>query len=144
MTKPSITTYEDLLREKARLEALLQAQKELVRQDIEEIKEELTPVKSAIALVGKFATRDKSNLLLTTATEGVIDLVVKKLILARSGWITKLVVPFLMKNFSSHVVADNKDKWLSKLFAWVSKKNANGNDVDEAAEPEEPVEEKGV
>jgi hypothetical protein len=83
-------------------------------------------------------------LLLTTATEGVIDLVVKKLILARSGWITKLVVPFLMKNFSSHVVADNKDKWLSKLFAWVSKKNANGNDVDEAAEPEEPVEEKGV
>lgn len=144
MTKPRITTYEELLQEKARLEALLQAQKEPVRQDIEEIKLELAPVQSAISMVGKFATRDKRNLLLTTATEGIIDLVVKKLILARSGWLTKLVVPFLMKNFSSHFVADNKDKWLAQLFAWVSKRSANGAEADESAEPEEPVEEKAV
>lgn len=144
MTNPRITTYEDLLQEKERLKALLQAQKELVRHDIEEIKEQLAPVKSAISLVSKFATRDKSNLLLTTATEGIIDLVVKKLILSRAGWITKLVVPFLMKNFSSHVVADNKDKWISQLFSWIGKKNANGSSAGEAAEPEEPVEEKGL
>jgi len=144
MTKPRITTYEELLKEKERLEALLQAQKELVRQDIEEIKLELAPVKSAISVVSKFATRDKRNLLLTTATEGIIDLVVKKLILSRSGWVTKLVVPFLMKNFSSHFVADNKDKWLAQLFAWVTKRNSNGTDMDESAGPEEPVEEKAV
>ena len=44
MTKPRITTYEELLQEKARLEALLQAQKELMRQEIKEIKMGLTPV----------------------------------------------------------------------------------------------------
>jgi hypothetical protein len=145
MTKPRIATYDDLLQEKIRLKALLQAQKELVRQDIQEIKEELAPVKSAISMVGKFATRDNSNVLLTTAAEGVIDLVVRKLVLARAGWITKMVVPFLMKNFSSHVVNDNKDKLFSKLFSWFGKKKgdtdatANGH-----AEPEEPVEERAV
>ena len=31
-----------------------------------------------------------------------------------------------MKNFSSHIIADNKDKIVSKLFSWIGKKNENG------------------
>ena len=93
-----INNYNDLLAEKARLKLLLQAQKELVRQDIRDIKEEFAPLKAAVSVVGKFTSRKKGNWLLTSAADKVIDLLVKKLILSRSGWLTKLAVPFLMKN----------------------------------------------
>ena len=125
MTKP-IRTYNDLLEEKERLKLLLSAQKELVREDINQIKQELAPVKSAISMVGKFATKDNRNWILTTAADTIIDLVVRKMVLSKAGLITKLVVPFFMKNFSSHVIADNKNKIISKLSSWFSKKNANG------------------
>ncbi|MFC0772181.1 hypothetical protein [Terrimonas alba] len=137
MTKP-IRTYEDLMEEKERLNQLLAAQKELVRQDFIEIKEELAPVRSAISMVGKFATKDNRNFLLTTAADTVIELVVRRMVLAKAGWFTKLVVPFFMKNFSSHVIADNKDKILDKLSTWVGKKKTNGKSDVEFEKMKEP------
>jgi len=127
MTKP-IRTYEDLLEEKARLKLLLSAQKELVRQDINQLKQELAPVKSAISMVGKFATKDNRNWILTTAADTIIDLVVRKMVLSKAGFFTKLAVPFFMKNFSSHIIADNKDKIISKLSSWFGIKNPNGKE----------------
>lgn len=133
MTKP-IRTYEDLMEEKEKLKQLLAAQKELVRQDFNEIKEELAPVRSAISTVGKFATRDNRNFLLTTATDTAIELLIRRVVLAKAGWFTKLFVPFLMKNFSSHVIADNKDKILSKLSSWFGlKKDGKTNGTTEWA-----------
>ncbi|HKO82725.1 MAG TPA: hypothetical protein VJU78_20100 [Chitinophagaceae bacterium] len=125
MTKP-IRTYKDLLEEKERLKLLLSAQKELIRQDINQVKQELAPVRSAVSIIGKVVTKDKSSWVLSTAADTIIDMVVKRMVLAKAGWFTKLVVPFFMKNFSSHVIADNKDKIISKLSSWFSKKNANG------------------
>ena len=125
MTK-SIRTYEDLMEEKERLNQLLAAQRELIRQDFNEIKEELAPVRSAISMVGKFATRDNRNFLLTTAADTAIELVIRRMLLAKAGWFTKIIVPFFMKNFSSHVIADHKDKILDKLSKWFGKKNADG------------------
>jgi len=133
MTKP-INSYADLLEEKARLKLLLSAQKELVRQDITQLKLELAPVKTAISVVGKVFTKDNRSWLLTTAADAAIEVLLKKIILSKSGWITKLVLPFFMKNFSSHIIADNKDKIVSKLFSWIGKKNANGKMP--VAEPE--------
>ena len=156
MTKPAIRTYEDLLREKSRLEALLQVQKDTIRQDVVEIKEGLKPIRTAIGVIGTFATRDNSNPLLTSATEGLVNLVVKKLLLARSGWITKLVVPFLVKNISSHLVNDNQGSILSALFSFFGKKGKPGSqdttrteDDDEfpgrqSPDSGEPVEEKAI
>jgi len=121
-----IKTYDDLLKEKQRLKTLLASQKEIVRVDIKEIKEELAPIKNAISFVGKLGTKDTSNPLLSFTSDTLINLVVKKLLLAKSGWITKIVVPFLLKNYSSHVLSDNKGGIMQKLFSLISKKNANG------------------
>jgi hypothetical protein len=125
MTKP-INSYADLLEEKARLKLLLSAQKELVRQDINELKQELAPVKNAISMVGKFTTKDKGSWLLTSAADTIIDIVLKKIVLSKAGFVTKLVLPFFMKNFSSHIISDNKDRIMNKLFSFIGKKNANG------------------
>ena len=128
MTKP-IRTYEELLEEKARLKSLLTAQKELVHQDIKAIKMELAPVRSAIAMVGKLTTKENRYGMLTIAADTIIDLVIKRMILSKAGFITRLAVPFFMKNFSSHVIADNKDKIISKLSSWFGKKNVNGKET---------------
>jgi hypothetical protein len=130
-----ILTYEDLLKEKQQLEVLLQAQKELLRYDLQELRGQLLPAKNTaqdtFSFLGKIFKRKKSVPLLTGGANRVIDLVVKKLLLARSGWLTRLVVPLLIKNFSSHLIAENKGKFVSKLFHWIGKKNANGKSARE-------------
>lgn len=118
----SIRSYQDLLVEKDRLKALLHTQKELVRQDIREIKEEFAPVKAAISILGKVTTKEPGNFLLTGTANSIIDLVVKKLLLRRSGWLVRTVVPFLLKNYSSHFIGEHKDDILRKVFSWFGKK----------------------
>ena len=121
-----IKTYEDLLKEKQQLELLLKAQKELIVADIYDLKNELKPALNAISFLGKIATRDKGDILITGAANQLIDLVFRKLILARTGWITRLVVPFFIKNYSSHFIGDHKKEWVKKLFSWIGHKNSNG------------------
>lgn len=117
-----IQTYEDLLEEKQRLQLLLQTQKEVIRQDINEVKEQLAPVRTAISFVGKLTTKEPTNPLLQGTLDTIIDLVVRKLLLARAGWFTKFIIPFFLKNFSSHVIDEKKDLILQKLFSFFSKK----------------------
>lgn len=116
-----INTYEDLRLEKRRLEALLKAQKELIRHDIDELKEEFAPMQKAVHFVSKLSTRDASNPILTGLSDMVIDLVVKKGLLARAGWLTRIAIPYLTKNFSSHFLAEYKDVLLAKLAEWLNK-----------------------
>ena len=125
MTK-SIRTYDELQQERARLELLLAAQKDLVRQDFNEIKEELKPVRSVISTIGKFTTKDNRGWVLSTAADTLIDMVIKRIVLNKAGFFTRMVVPFFMKNFSSHIIADNKEKIMSKLSSLFGKKHANG------------------
>lgn len=126
MTK-RINTYQDLLDEKERLKSLLKAQKVIIHDDFREIKEELAPVRSVVSFAGKLVTRDTGgNIVLNMGANTIIDLVFKKLILGRAGWLTKTIVPFLLKNYSSHVISDNKDSIFKKFFSWIGKKNANG------------------
>jgi hypothetical protein len=122
MSKP-IKTYDDLQKERQRLEVLLQSQKEILRNDIAGLKQELQPAVRAFSFLGKIFTREKGNLLLTGGMNRLVDLVFKKLILSRTGWITRLVVPFLIKNYSSHIVAEHKTEWIKKLFSLFGRKH---------------------
>jgi hypothetical protein len=122
-----IQTYDDLLKRKKQLETLLEAQKELIKVDIEEIKESLIPFRNAAANVVSFFTRDKAAGLLGLGANSLIDVFVKKVLLSRSGWITKLVIPFFIKNFSSHFIAERKDSWMKNIKQWFS---SNGHDKE--------------
>lgn len=137
-----INTYEDLLQEKQRLQALLQAQKELVRHDIDEIKLELAPARAAISFIGKLTIAEPGNPLITGTVNTVVDIIMRNLLLARAGWITKLVVPFFVKNFSSHLIDEKKDKILRKVFSWFGKKKKKHEHTNGKMEPmEEEIEE---
>ena len=114
------------MEEKARLKALLATQKVELKQDFSRIKEEFTPVKAAISAIGKITTKDDSNWLLTTAADTAIDVIVKRFILSKAGWFARIILPFFMKNLSSHLIADNKGKIFSKIFSWFGGEKSNG------------------
>jgi len=129
MTK-RFKTYNDLVKERNQLEALLQTQKELIREDIKELKEHLQPAVKTLSIAGKFFTRESNNVLVAGGINHLIDIVFKRIILARAGWFSRLAVPFLIKNFSSHLVAENKGTLIQKLFSWIKhKSSSNGQAV---------------
>ena len=125
-----INSYKELLEEKARLTTLLETQKAVLREDFQEIKEEFAPVKNAISVIGKITTKDNSNWLLTTAADTAIDLVVRKFILSKAGWFMRIILPFFMKNLSSHLIADNKDTIFNKISSWLRFGKSNGKAHD--------------
>lgn len=117
MNKPR--TYNELLAEKARLKLLLAEQKEIIHQDFNEIKNELEPVRRIFIHAKKLFSKDAGGGLLTLGADKLIDLLVRRVLLAKSGWLAKLVVPLLAKNYTSHIVDDNKGKimnWVFSLF----------------------------
>ena len=121
--KRKIRTYEDLEREEQQLEELLRSQKELIQIEIGLLKQQLKPAQAALQFVGKITTPDKHNPLLTQGANTVIDALLKNVVLARSGWVTKMLVPFFVKNYSSHLINDNKDNIINKVASVFSNKN---------------------
>jgi hypothetical protein len=121
-----IQTYDDLVEEKKRLEALLIVQKENISSNWLEMKEEFKPINNIISFFGKLTSRDKSNPLVNMGVDIAGDLVLRKFILARAGWLTRIVVPYLLKNYSSNVFADKGKSFIQKLKHWI-KGTKNGN-----------------
>ena len=121
--KRKIRSYDDLDREEQLLEELLQAQKQLVQLDIAQLKAQLKPAHAALQIFSKITTADKSNPLITQGANTAIDFILKKVVLARAGWITKILVPLVVKNYSSHFIADHKQDIVQKIFSLFSGKN---------------------
>jgi len=134
--KKRINSYNDLLKEEEQLEELLQAQKELVLYDFNELKKGLSPATTALNFLGRITTRDRGQLLISGGVNKLIDILFNKVILSRAGWLTKLTVPFFIKNYASHFLADHKEQFMEKLFSWISQKNGNGKVAPEAHDKE--------
>jgi len=103
-----IKTYEDLVEEQQRLVSLLKTQESFIKVDIAGVKEGLKPFGRALTVVNKMATRDNTAPVLNFGMEMGIDLLIRRVVLARAGWFTKVVVPFLIKNYSSHIIGEDK------------------------------------
>ena len=121
--KRKIRSYEDLEKEEQLLEELLRPQKQLIQLDVQVLRNQLKPASMAFQFFNKITTVDKSNLLLNEGANKVIDLLLNKFILARSGWITKFLIPIFMKNYSSHLIGENKVNIVEKVFSLFGRKN---------------------
>ncbi|CAN5248186.1 hypothetical protein BH09BAC3_BH09BAC3_19170 [soil metagenome] len=120
-----IQTYDDLLAEKAELEKLLIQQKAIIRQDIAALKEELRPAAAVVKFIGKITAKDRSNSLLNVGMSLATDLVLRNLVLAKSGWITKLIIPFAAKTLGSSAFVHSKaGGMLNNLISRLTTKRA--------------------
>ncbi|MDQ6610659.1 MAG: hypothetical protein M3Y85_12650 [Bacteroidota bacterium] len=112
-----ISTYEELVEEEKRLTALLGSYKELIKDDIAGIKDGLNPVKRVVHTVKNLFSRDDNGPLLNFGLNFGLDVVVKKLLLGRASWITKVVVPYVIKNYASHLITEDQRKNVAKTVS---------------------------
>jgi hypothetical protein len=105
-----ITTYEELLQEELRLTAQLSSSKELIKDDLAGIKEGLNPVKQVAKTVRSLFTRGDNGPLLNFGMNFGLDVFVRRVLLGRASWITKVVVPYLIKNYASHLITEDQRK----------------------------------
>lgn len=119
--KNNIETIDDLRAERARLHNQIQLSKIGMRNEISAIKEELNPARQAVGVLNDVLTSPKKGLLSLGIGLGV-DVVLRRTVLARAGWITKLVVPFLVRNVATNIVQKNGKKIVEKSLVWL--KNA--------------------
>ena len=126
-----IRTYQDLLEEKKHLEIELVRKRELIRKDVADLKEEWRPVKDLLSGLGKITTRGKTNPLLAIGIDIIGEVLVKNILLMRSGWITRLVVPFLTKNFSTHILNKGGTSIFRQLIDRFRDHKSNGQHIIE-------------
>ncbi|MBO9203089.1 MULTISPECIES: hypothetical protein [Niastella] len=121
--------YKELLEEKHQLEVLLQNKKEVVKADTIKLKLELKPIYEIAGHLNKFTARDKTSLILSLSSDLIADIIFKKIILARAGWLSKLILPYLLKNYSSNFLKEQKNKFFDRLRGIL--KNTNGKPKDD-------------
>jgi hypothetical protein len=123
-----IRTYKDLLQEEERLQHQLKAQEVLIRQDLAGFRENIEPVRRLFNTAQKIFTRDNRVPVFNIGLELAIDILLRRFILRRAGWFAKSIVPYLVKNFSSHVIGEEKRRALVKkvrdMFAKIRPKPA--------------------
>jgi hypothetical protein len=105
-----IKNYADLEAEKLRLTALLRNHEEAIKADVVNVREGLKPVSNALNVVNKMATRDNRVPVMNFGVEMGIDILVRRVLLGRAGWFAKIVVPYLIKNYTSHFIGEEKKK----------------------------------
>lgn len=100
-----INTYEDLVLERKNAEARIVLQKQIIRENMEEVQERLKPFLYLLPMLNIFKREEKGSSLLKGAASLGIDLLVGQTLLAKSNWLARLVVPMLLKVFSSKAIS---------------------------------------
>jgi hypothetical protein len=119
--KTDIKNLDDLRAERARLKNQIEASRMNLRYEFGAIKQELNPLNQALGVVTDVFTTPRKGLLSLGVGIGV-DTVLKNVILARAGWLPRLVVPFLVKNVATNYISKNKTSVVENIVGWVKKK----------------------
>ncbi|MGB8193266.1 MAG: hypothetical protein WCF67_15155 [Chitinophagaceae bacterium] len=119
---PHITTYDDLLRERQRLQQKLVLEKADLKYHFEILQDKLSPVEKIVGVVKNITTPDTRNPFINTGLNLTIDMLLRNFYMAKVGWLPKLVVPFVLKNLSSNLV-NKKGKSIFKSLKSLIGKN---------------------
>ena len=119
--RKAIKTYEDLVEEEKRLTTHLAALKLTLKDDItgvkESFKDKLNPIKKAKEKARAFFTRaDKNSPTLNFALNFVLDYILRLFIPNRTSVWTKTVIPFVTKNYVSHLITEEQRAAIAKFM----------------------------
>jgi len=106
---------------------LLEVQKQQIKEDWQGIKEDLRPSLLIVSSIRNLFTRKASTAAATLGINLLTDGFLKKILLAKTGWITRWVVPFLVKNYASHL-AGKPEQLLEKVKSFFKKKEDKVHD----------------
>ena len=116
--KVKIENIADLRTERIRLKNRLEVSKSQMRGELNAIKTELNPARQAVGVLGDMFTTPRKGLLPMGVGFGV-DMIVRRGLLARAGWLPRLIVPFLVRNVATKYIQNNKSPLLETALTWV-------------------------
>jgi len=99
-----INNYEDLILERKRLESDLAGYKTIITRELDEIKHKVEPITDVVSFFSPSKNPPKNNRLLHAGANLGIELLVRQKLLSKAGWLTKLVLPFILKKVSSRAI----------------------------------------
>ncbi|HEV7331341.1 MAG TPA: hypothetical protein VGN63_09905 [Flavisolibacter sp.] len=117
----AIRTYEDLVEEEKRLTVHLAALKLTLKEDIagvkDGLKEKMNPIRKVKEKARSFFTRaDKNSPTLNFAINFVLDYFLRLFIPNRTSVWTKTVIPFVTKNYVSHLITEEQRAAIAKFW----------------------------
>jgi folate-dependent phosphoribosylglycinamide formyltransferase PurN len=140
----NIKTYDDLVAEEKRLQALLYSHKEAIKTSFIATRQSLNPIKAAVNTAKNLFTRSKSNPLMKLGVDFGVDVFFRRFVLAKAGWFTKIVLPFVLKNYSTYIIKE-RPSVLGKFMGLFKGKKASRLKVvtvrDDAQAPVEMMKE---
>jgi len=113
-----IKNVEDLRRERKRLKAELAESEANLKDHWEYAKEQLNPVRTAGRFIGN-AMVHKNDGVIDKTMRLAIDKILKGLVLSKSGWITRTIVSYMVKNMSSNMLAEKRPELLNKIKGFI-------------------------
>jgi hypothetical protein len=118
--KTEIQNSNDLQAERARLKNQMELSKVHMKQEVKAIRTKLNPVHQAVGIVGDLFTAPKKGLLNVGVGIGV-NTILKRGLLARAGWLPRLVIPILAQNLATNLIYKNRTSLVEKALLWVKK-----------------------
>ena len=104
-----INNYEELIAERRRVESDIVEQRLILKAGLQEAKEKLEPFMYLLPILNIFKKKEPNHSVLNAATFVGIDLFVGQK-LAKAGWVTRLLVPMVLKGISSLVMNKKRVK----------------------------------
>ncbi len=104
-----INNYEELIAERRRVESDIVEQRLILKAGLQEAKEKLEPFMYLLPILNIFKKKEPNHSVLNAATAVGIDLFVGQK-LAKAGWVTRLLVPMVLKGISSLVMKTKRAK----------------------------------
>ena len=109
-----ISNYEELRLEKNRLQQQLILQKAQIRDELNTIKERLEPLFYVASLLGIFQSKTSKGSILKMGAKAGVEILAHQTLVSKAGWLTKLVVPFMLKGVTSGLIDKIKNRKLFK------------------------------
>jgi len=125
-----INTLEQLRAERKNLRYQQILLEKEIKKDLADIKTSLEPVRLVGSGIKKVLVSGEKSILGTSAGS-IVNFLTRNVLLKNSGFITRLIVPYLVKNATSSLVEDNKSKivdWVSELITRFTKKKTSQNE----------------
>ncbi|GCC49865.1 hypothetical protein SanaruYs_00790 [Chryseotalea sanaruensis] len=102
-----INNYEELLATRKLLEAKIESEKAILKGGLIEVREKLEPFMHLLPVLNIFKKNEKRNSLLKGAASLGIDVVFGQALL-KTSWITRLLLPMLLKGVSSKLIGGKR------------------------------------
>jgi hypothetical protein len=115
----TINTYAELKQERQRLylhKAFLEKE---IRNDFNEIKEQLKPLQLLTKGASKVLS-SKDNSIVGNSVGSLTNFIVKNIVMRNSGFLARLIVPYLAKNVAGNIAEEKKPQithWIEELIS---------------------------